>query len=108
MDKKQRSYDSTHYYAAHARATKVEPGHVFWNNQAEGWSFNVIIDGVTVRSNNRYPRHHIATEALRLEVDSIRAMLTAAAESAAQLAGVGVANDDDPRRFAVGVTDDAE
>lgn len=90
VDTKKRSYDSTHYYAAQARATTVKAGSVFWNEPNQGWSFNVIIDGIAVRSNNRYPREGIAKEAMRLEVLSIETMLNRVGKPDSEASGITV------------------
>lgn len=73
-----------HRYVTGSKATEVKPGMVFWNEPRQGWAFNVIIDDVCVRSSHLFPRYNIAKEAMRLEVDSIKAMLakTAAAVEA--------------------------
>jgi hypothetical protein len=102
--------DHTHSYPARSRITEINPGMVFWNEPRQGWSFNVIVDGVAVRSLAVYPRHNIAKEAMRLEVDGIREMLakTAAIVAAEMAEHHHLSGDDDNRRFAVGDDSDAQ
>ena len=70
------NYDTTHRYAAKSKATVVKAGSVFYSEPVRGWTFNVIIDDICVKSRFLFPSHRVAEEAMRLEVDSICATIT--------------------------------
>lgn len=57
--------------------TTVDPGLVFWDNNRDCWSFNIIIDGVAVRASKSYERANIAKEAMRAEVETLREKIAA-------------------------------